>query len=767
MFYQLYDFIKEKYFEELQELPAATREALVLQKTLEEVPIAIKGADLISGWYGYEDEKAFAEAAGAAACKGTESGKSCAEGSEDDREFVFKDAYTEEDKKVLKALREDFVMWLGFGPGHTCIDYGYILKHGLISYEEKVRAVLSGLEGGKGAEKTLTEAEYGEKKIYLEAMLISLRAVQAYAGRFAALAKEQMQSAEGADAERLEKIYKTMSRVPYLPARDFHEALSAVWIMHSVIPISDNSWASISLGRMDQYLYPYYLKEIEGTEGDIAARDAMKACLKNFFLLLNAYGDGACALNVGGLDSDGKDQINDLSVLLIEVEKEMCMASPILAVRVHPEIPEEILDEVIDRKLFCIGQPTFYGELPCREAMVERGVPTEDAVSFSVNSCMGLFLSGEEVASMWGCVLNMHLPLEMAVNEGNPLFAKLPFVWDATAEGNCITMQTEASQGVWEPLMDAGKENQQPDSLDALWISYEKYLRALLVKLLKLNRKSELNFAVNAPNPLLSAITAGCVEKGLDRAVGAKYITETVETMAFANTANAIAAIDTLVFERRKYTLAQLKNAVQKDFAGEEEILADIRKCEKYGTNSEYADGICRHLCEITAKICKELSFGNVYYLPSMHTLDSNVSFGRDLYTTLDGRLKGEPVNKNAGPTNEVRSTDPTSLVLSAASLNQKLYSGGQPIDLYFAPEMLETKESRDKIKTLIKTYFQLGGLQMQVNSIDVELLEKAYERPQDYPILIVRIGGYSRPFCDLPRSVQREFIDRFRSESA
>ena len=707
MFYQLYHHIKNKYFEELQEKSAAIREAMIFQRTLEEMPIAIIPKDSFAGWYGYIDK-----------CELTE--------VYDNKKFDYLDAYTVEDRAVLKELKDNFGMWLGFDTGHTCIDYGHIINYGLVSYVEKVKEEMK---------KNNSE----DKRILLDAMLISLMAVHNYAKRYAILAQEQMKCTVGKNKEHLEKIYKTMSKVPYLPSENFYEALSAIWIMHTVIAISDNSWASISLGRLDQYLYPFYKKENE--------KEKLREYLKEFFLLLNSYGDGACALNVGGMDKDGNDQMNELSALLIEVEKEICMSSPILAIRVSPNTSEEILDNVIDKKLFSIGQPTFYGELPCRNAMICRGLPEEEAVDFSINSCMGLFMSGEEVASMWGCVFNMHLPLELAINRGKPLFSSLPFE---------LQLNSEHSH-----------KNREIDSLETLWDVFENYLESILVKLFELNRKSEINYAVNNPNPLLSALTTGCIESGRDRAIGAKYVTETVETMGFANTANAIVSIDTLVFKQNKYTLDQIINAVKQDFVDSEMLLRDIRMCDKYGTNSVYADGICRRLCEITAKVCKKLSFDNVYYLPSMHTLESNVAFGRNLYTTIDGRMKGEPVNKNAGPTNDVRGADFTNIVLSASSLNQQLFSGGQPIDLYFTPNILDRKEGRDKIKALIKTYFQLGGLQLQVNSIDVELLEKAYENPKEYPHVIVRIGGYSQPFCNLAKEVQREFIDRFRSESA
>ncbi|MBQ7794636.1 MAG: DUF3029 family protein [Clostridia bacterium] len=700
MFYNFYDYFKNKEYDYLKNLPAVTREALIFKNTCEEIPVCIKENDLIAGWYGCQSGDDYSDL--------------------QNKKFDYVDCYNKTELEIKEGLEKRFGITLRFDKGHICIDYEHIIKFGLKSYEKEIKSELK---------STCTDS----KREMLEAMLISIEAAITYSRRISDLAGEMYETSK---EERLLKMKKALSKVPYEPCETFYEAISAVWIMHTLIPISEVFWASISLGRLDQYMYPFYKKAIADGE----TRESIKAYLKNLFVLLNTYGDEACALNIGGMDKDGNDEMNELSRILLEVEKEMRMASPIFAVRVNPNTPEDIIDDCIDIQLFNIGQPTFYGEIPCRNALLSRGVSQTEAINFTVNSCMGLYISGAEIASMWGCVFNMHLPLELVVNAGRGIFYDLPF----------------AVKKMYSDKIE---------NLEQLLEAYELYLRQLFEVVFVFNRKNAQNCAVNTPNPLLSAITKGCVETGLDRAVGAKYNTETVEAFAFANTVNAICAIDTLVFKQKKYTMQEYVEAVKYDFVGYEQVLADIRACGKYGTNCEYADNIALKLCEITASLCKELSFDNVYFIPSLHTLHENVPFGNNLYTTLDGRLKGTPVAKNAGPTNDVRTADPTSVIVSAASLKQELFSGGQPVDLYFDKAMLETKEKRDKIKTLIKTYFELGGLQLQVNSIDIELLEKAYEKPEEYPYLIVRIGGYSRRFTKLSKNTQKEFIDRFKKE--
>ena len=699
MFYEFYTYIANKYFDELKELPTVTREAKIFEYTCREIPIDIWDTDIIGGHYGVKDGTPYKV--------------------ENPKKFDYTKVLTDEDSRIRIELNKRFFNQLDFSNGHICADYGFIINNGLKAYEAKILD-----EKAKPCSP--------EKALMLDAMLTEINAVKDYAMRFSALAGEMNTNGQS----RLERIKNALCRVPYEPARDLFEAMASVWIIHSVVPMSDGHWASISIGRMDQYLYPFYLDAIKSG----ISKDEVKGYFKNLFVFLETYGDGACALNIGGMDKDGNDLMNDLSRVIIEVEKEMLTASPIFAVRINDKTPEDIIDECIDLKLFAIGQPTFYGEIPCRKALEHRGVPSEDAVDFTVNSCMGIYMVGEEIASMWGFVCNMHLPLELAVNGGTGINDTLPY--------------------------ESKVEYKEPTNLDELIALYEAYLRELFSVCMPINRKNAYEFAANRPNPLTSLITAGCIESGLDRSVGAKYNTETVETFALANTADAICAIDTLVFGQKKYTLGQLIEAARNDYEGYTDILRDIKACKKYGQNDEYANGIASRLTDMVASLCKEFDSGNVHFVPSLHTLDGNVWFGTKLYSTLDGRLAHTPIAKNAGPSNDVRTPDPTSLVLSAASINQTLFDGGQPIDVYFDRSTLEAKDGRDKIKALIKTYFMLDGLQFQVNSIDIDLLEKAYENPQDYPNLIVRIGGYSIRFNWLPKVTMREFIDRFKKDS-
>ena len=694
MVYNICDYIRNKHFDELSGYPAYLRQAMLFKYMTEAMPLSIRDGDRIAGWYGFESSEDVAV--------------------DEKKRFAYNRILSDSQARLRSHMHNDLKISVAFNSAHTCIDYETVVEKGISYYVSLVEA----------------ELKKSPDNECLQAMKISLDAVLAYAERFLSVAYEKMKNAtEGEERKRMEDIYSALCRVPRYGARSFLEAVQSVWIMHSLVPIAEMSWASISIGRVDKYLYPFYQKHIAegGTEKE--AREI----LKNLFLLLDSYGDGACAMNIGGLDRNDAEVMNELSVLLIKVEKEMSLRAPIFAVRVTPNMSEEILDSVIDFDLFKIGQPTFYGEMSCRRAMIKRGIPESDAVSFTANSCMGVFASGREFADMWGIKFNSHLPLELAINGGRPL-----------------SCDTDITFSTSEAVTD----------LDGLLDSYGKYFSELIAICAETYEAVALEAEANYPDPLLSALTDGCIQNRRDRANGAVYNTVTVETLGLINTCDAISAINELVFCRKKYTLDQLITAREANYEGCKEILSDILSCKKYGMGDPDNGNIIKTVCEYISDACKRISRGNRYYLPSLHTLNENVSFGQRLYATLDGRKAGEPVNKNAGPSLLLKKREHTSDIISATSFDQTLFSGGQPLDLYFEKQWFETKEMRDKIKALIKTYFELGGMQLQVNSIDIELLEKAHASPNDYPFVIVRRGGYSVRFRDMSYNARAEFIE-------
>ena len=695
MYYTIHDHLRKKYYDELSNLTTHLRQSSLFKYYTEEIPIHIYKSDLIAGYFGYENNLLPVT---------------------DFKTFSNINIVSDEEKKIQQFFLEKHAIDIKFEPAHTCINYGEILSNGLIFYLEKI-------------EKKLVNDPNNDFYI---AMRESIFSAINFAKRYAILADElASKSNDQDDINRLLRIRDALNNVPKYGARNFFEAVQSLWLLHQMIPMAETFWYSISLGRLDQFLYPFYLKSIENGE----SRDFIKEILKNFFILLDSYGDGACALNLGGEDANGNHMYNELSLLLIEVEKECALRAPIIAARISPNTPDEIFDKLIDFDLFRIGQPTFYGEYPCREAVLKRGVSIEESITFTANSCMGLILAGSEFANMWGTKFNTHLPLEMALNGGKPLHNELGYV----------TRVKQSKVTTEEELLN----------------EYEKYLKEILGVSANISYSMAKNASVNSSDPFLSIFIDGCIDSGLDRAIGAKYNTVTIECMGFINTCDAIEAICSLVFDSKKYTIEQILEAVKLNFMGYDQLLYDLKNCKKYGMNDERSNRIVAKVGSMISDVCRQNSRENYIFVPSLHTIDDNVWFGSRLHATIDGRLAGEPVNKNANPTTLAKNITPTSVVLSATCVPQVDFSGGQPIDLFFFKSYFNSNESKEKIKALIKTYFELGGLQIQVNSLDVELLEKAYENPEQYKNLIIRKGGFSTYFVELSPKVQRDFIEQ------
>lgn len=709
MYYANWDWgkVRQRNAAWLEGKSVSEREALMFRRVMELYPIHIEAEDRIAGWYGFESQQALEEA-----------------------------LYPPAEEAALESAAEpvsECRRWMdlqgchvnGYDRMHHIIDYAAVMAHGIDFYVAKVEAELQNPENT------------AEKNDYLSGMRIALGAARQLAEAFAAKAEAMAQTAQSqAEKDRLLRMAAACRRVPMQPPRDFYEALQAAWLLRTVCAISSTSGVSVSYGSFDQYMYPYYLisKEAGMTEDEVIS------LLVQFFRMLDHYDGNDCALSVGGVDENGNDATNELSWLMVKAEKITRLRGPLFVARINKNTPKEFMRELVCKELFEIGQPSFYSEESCLAAVMSRGIDVQEARRYQISTCMCLAMPHGEATHGWGMVFNTHLPLELALT-GAPIDGEMP-AWIRT------------------PLCE------EYDSIEALWAQYTRYTAELLN--LNIDRSEEL-FPAMAKwtcNPWLSALTEDCISRGKDRwNGGALYHDIVVETFALADTADAFTAIQKLVFEEKKYTLEQFMQAAQANYKGFEELHRDILACPKYGMGEPAADENAQRLTRLYADLCEARYAENRRYLPSLHTLSSDISWGAQRPAFFGGRKAGEPIAKNAGPTTAARKAGPTNLVLSAGSLEQRRYSGGQALDVHIGVRNLDSVANRDKIAALIRTYFELGGLQMQVNGLSVDTLKKAYADPASYPDLIVRIGGHSRYFKDFDDTMKRRFIERFEVE--
>ena len=697
-----------KYKEEIAGMTVPGAEAYLFRKYMEDIPIYIEENDLFAGWYGYPEGQEPQEIL----------------------EFNRTEPYI-----LWKKFPKEHARWKmernyvfganGFDRSHDLMDCKQILERGLHSYIEEVEERLAQVDPDT------------EEGIYLEAMKQALEASSVLGDRYADLAKEMAaQATDEKEKQRLMRIEKVCRKVPMAPPEDFYEAIQAIYFLYSLNCISDDGWVSVSFGSFDQYMYKYYLASKEKGCTD----EEMEALLVQLYDMLDIYEGQDCALCIGGIDDEGNDLTNDLSYLVVAAEKKSCKRAPLLAVRVNPKTPQKLMDELVDSKLFAIGQPTFYSEKECFEAVKGRGIPEEKAKEYQVSTCMQLVFPGENAMASWGINTNMHLPLELALNGGKPFRGELP-----------VEIHTPPRY--------------EYQNLDEIYEQYTLYLRELFAYV-KEWCLADLELRRAEPNPWLSAVGHDAIRLGKDRySGGSKYLDIVVQQFGFANAADAFGAVEKLVFEDKKYTIAELVNAAIHNYEGYDAIRKDILNCPKYGQNIVKADEKARKVLRIITDICEENWEGDTRYLSSLHTLNADVDRGSRISATLDGRLAGEPVNKNAGPANEARHNGPTAIIMSAIRIDQKRLSGGQALDVHFASRNMDDPEKRRKVGMLIRTYLENGGMQMQVNALSAETLKNAYKEPDKYRNLIVRIGGHSRYFYELSDSVKREFIERFSKE--
>lgn len=673
--YSIYNYVTNRHYEYLNNLSPIKRASEIFRLEIENMSFELKDDDEIFGWFKFNDVNDY-------------------------ENKQFSDSILNED--CQKTIDAPFLYGgsVNVDKGHTLVDYEYILNNGLLSYLKKT-------------DKQLQACSDDE---YLSAMKDVLEHTKKFVDKMLSEANKNL------NCKNAVKIKEALLQVPFSPARNFREAIQSVWIIHFLLPLAENAWYSISLGKFDQYLYPYYMKSI--SEG--MTRTEAKQILYNFYKLLNSYADGACLLNVG-------DPYNELSELIIECQREFSMPGPILGAKISENTSDKIWNMLIDEKLFAMGQPTFYNVSSCIKALEEKGISYETAKEFSNNSCMGISLAGEEFNSMWGCVFPVSAVLEAAVNKGNVIYK------DITVPG----------------ISDVS-------NIDELYESFEKIAAYLFDIYLKAYEIKASCSEKTDPDPFVSVLTNGCIEKHCDRISGAKYHNVTVECMGMINVSDGVCAIDKLVFKDKKYTLAVLCDAIRNNFNGYEKIREDILKCGKFGQNSE-SDLYAVKIAEVLQKVIRSGNHDNIIFCPSLHTLDANVRYGGCWGAGFDGRYAQTPFAKNAGPSNDARDKNPTSLILSAAKLPQSKFYGGQPIDINFGTEII--KKHKNEIAGLIKTYFQRGGLQLQVNSMSSELLKDAIENPQNHTDLVVRIGGYSTYFSNLSTQTKHEFVERAEKE--
>lgn len=653
-------------------------------------------------------------------------------------------------QKELAGVRPNLALTVFDVQGHLVPGYRRVLELGFNGIASLARGQLAGLQSAVDGDGR----DYERQKDFLESVMASAGAVCEFADRYAELARKTAAEHREGDqcAEELLRIAERCERVPAEPARTFMEALQSLWMTQVALSISYGMAGILSIGRVDQYLYPYY--EADVAAGRITRQEALEA-VEEYLVKLAAelimlietgresaseMGVGSNTITIGGLDSEGNDATNEVSHLFLEAYGGLRSLANNLCVRISPATPRDFLVKACENYRQTSGLALFNDEVIIAE-MVEDGYELADARDYSIVGCVEPTSTGKCFSCTAGNDISLAGVLEMALNEGRMLFS-----------GKRV-----------------GAETGDPARFESFEDVKSAFVRQLSFNVAKLVGAVELldqAYADGYPSPLLASTLDGCVESGMDLTWGgARYNFGSVTGRGLGTVVDSLAAVRWAVFERGMLTIEELVRLLCTNFRGAEgeRIRQElVRRAPKYGNDDEEIDELAAWVTRVFSDEVKKHQCGRGgFYRPGIFSYGVHVLDGMYLGATPDGRRAGEPVSNGISPVNGTERAGPTAVLRSAARAGGSRLSDGTALNMRLSPALIESDESLEKLASLILGYFEMGGRHVQFNVVDTATLKDAQAHPENYPDLVVRVSGYCAYFTDLGRSIQEDIIAR------
>ena len=674
------------------------------------------------------------------------------------------------------------------GVGHVTVKYWEVLETGFEGIMEKAQKELDGCSVGDG--------NYARKSHFLEAVILSCKAVIDYAGRYAKLAREMAaQTSDPVRKQELLVIAENCSRVPAKGAQNFYEACQSFWFVQQLLQM-ESSGHSISPGRFDQYMYPYYKKDMEaGTITREFAQELMD-CIWVKLNDLNKCRDAASAegfagyslfqnLIAGGQNKEGEDVTNDLSVMCIQASMHVHLPAPSLSVRVWNGSPHEFLIKAAELTRTGIGLPAYYNDEVIIPALQNRGLSLEDAREYNIIGCVEPQKAGKTEGWHDAAFFNMCRPLELVFSNG-----------------------MDKGEMVGIPTGDVT----QMKTFDEFFDAYKKQMEYCISLLVNADNAIDVAHAERCPLPFLSCMIDDCLKEGKSvQEGGAVYNFTGPQGFGIANMADGLFAIRKLVYEDKKVSMKELKEALAWNYdkgldaqsAGDmtEMIMKAMQKAGR-NVDASTAEGLLKTFMgmkpgeqktqrfkEIHDMIDEVPKFGNdipevdyfarevayTYSKPlqkynnprggkfqaGLYPVSANVPLGGQTGATPDGRYAHTPVADGVSPSAGKDVKGPTAAATSVSRLDHFIVSNGTLFNQKFHPSALSGREGLEKFVALIRGYFDQKGMHMQFNVVDRQTLLDAQKHPEKYKHLVVRVAGYSALFTTLSRSLQDDIIRR------
>jgi len=615
------------------------------------------------------------------------------------------------------------------------------IGHFLPNYEKMLRL------GTRGYLETFKDKD-GE--LY-RAARIACDALEGWTGRFAEKA-ERMVRSEG-DAGRkseLIEIAKICRKVPRFPAETLHEALQSMWLTHLAVNLESLN-SAVSFGRIDQYLYPYYQRDID--EGRLTREKALELLLmfsakatEHVFLLnevISQYHGGYLVVQaaiVGGTDGEGRDATNPLTFLFLDVMEKHRMRDPNYQARVHPGSPPEYLERALEVSRQGFGVPALFNDGAVVPALVAHGVLAEDARNYGVVGCVEPSIPGKSFLSTDAGLFNIPICLELALNRGHRSNGRM--------RAGAPTPDPRSFRGI-DDVIEAFRA-QLNHTVDRMIDDFHMVEKA--------------NIDYN-PTPLSSMLVDGCMESGRDLTEGgAVYNSSGIQGVGVADVADSLAALDVLVFREKRLSMDEVLEALANNFEGHEAVRLELSRAPKFGNDCMlpdfYADLVVRMFHD---SLARHSSLRGGRYVPGFYSVTCHVAFGGVTGPLPSGRKANEPFGNGIGPACGADRSGPTAILNSVSSLDSSLMPNGNALNLRFDPAELSGDKGIEVLSGLVKGFFDGGGMELQFNVLDPEMLVDAKAHPGKYPELVVRVAGYCAYFDDLPEATKDEMINRTR----
>ncbi|HSG29178.1 MAG TPA: trans-4-hydroxy-L-proline dehydratase, partial [Candidatus Krumholzibacterium sp.] len=626
-------------------------------------------------------------------------------------------------------------------PGHTVLD-DKIYRKGFNDLRKDISAAAQRFSDGDSEDRAQRLEE-------LEAMDIAAEALIMFAGRYADLIERKAEEADPERRAELETMAAICRKVPAVAPDTFWEALQYYWFVHLGVITELNTWDSFNPGRLDQHLLPFYRK---GLEDGSLTRETARELLMSFWIKFNnqpappkvgvtaeesnTYTD-FCLINLGGVDEEGDDAVNEMTYLILDVIEEMRLLQPSSMVQLSSKNPDEYLLRALRILGTGYGQPSIFNTEAIIGEMLRQGKQVVDARRGGASGCVETGAFGRECYILTG-YFNIPKVLEITLHDG-------------------IDPRTGRRIGL------ATGDPSSFESFEQLFEAFSAQLRHFIDIKIRGNLVIERLWAENLPAPFMSLLIDDCIEKGMDyNSGGARYNTSYIQGVGLGTISDSLAALKYHVYDRKDIGIGDLIDAIDSDFEGYGKIRsALVEESPKYGNDDDYADTIMRSVFEeYFSAIDGRENWKGGHFRVDMLPTTCHVYFGKVTGALPDGRRAGKPLSEGISPVQGADSEGPTAVLRSAAKFDH-LKTGGTLLNQKFTPDIFREEESMVKVGQLVRSYFRMMGHHIQFNVVSADTLRKAQATPEEYRSLIVRVAGYSDYFVDLSSDLQDEIIER------